>query len=260
MSTTNNTDKSDPKDLLAGIIARYVPIATGVLGICGLALVGMFIYLNQYEDAIDTLKYVFASLLPLWGTWLGTVLAFYFSKQNFEAANRSVRSLVETLTPKEKLEAEPVESIMMKFSELKGDNLKADEVAENLLIVDVINKITKEDIKRWPIFKEGIYQYILHKSTLDDHLTHRLLTDKLTPEELSKLTIQDMIDNGTAWTKQVLKEAAGFLAPDASLYDAKKLMDASPACNDVFVTKSGKADEQVLGWVSNVDVARVAKF
>ena len=34
--------------------------------------------------------------MPLFGTWVGTILAFYFSKANFEAATKSVTKIAET--------------------------------------------------------------------------------------------------------------------------------------------------------------------
>jgi hypothetical protein len=42
-------------------------------------------------------------ILPMIGTWVGTVLAFYFGKEQLEAATRSVTSIARELTPDEKL-------------------------------------------------------------------------------------------------------------------------------------------------------------
>jgi hypothetical protein len=42
-------------------------------------------------------------ILPMIGTWVGTVLAFHFGKEQLEAATRSVTSIARELTPDEKL-------------------------------------------------------------------------------------------------------------------------------------------------------------
>lgn len=38
-------------------------------------------------------------IIPVIATWVGTILAFYCGKQNFDAANEQVRKIVEKLTP-----------------------------------------------------------------------------------------------------------------------------------------------------------------
>ena len=42
----------------------------------------------------------------------------------------------------------------------------------------------------------------------------------------------------------------------ATLAEAKSTMIARPCCSDVFVTKLGNRTEAVLGWLTNVDIAR----
>src|SRR4051794_9075198 len=59
---------------------------------------------DQIKLAFSILQYVLGVLLPLWGTWIGTILAYYYSKDNFEVANKSVQQLVDKLTSDKKLE------------------------------------------------------------------------------------------------------------------------------------------------------------
>lgn len=254
------TNNGDFKDVIAKIISTYVPFATGILGFAGLLLVAFFIYVGEYEEALDTLKYVFTALLPIWGTWIGTVLAYYFSKQNFEAASKSVQNLVDSISPREKLETLLARDIMIKFEDLKCDNLAKGEAVDDLTIVSIRQKIIDAGIKRWPIFQEKVYKYIFHKSTLDDYLTDKLLKDKLPEAELNALNIAKMKSDNIPWIQRVIKDAAVFIPETASLYDAKKEMDKHEACNDAFVTKTGNKDEEVLGWISNVDIAKHGKF
>jgi hypothetical protein len=43
----------------------------------------------------------------------------------------------------------------------------------------------------------------------------------------------------------------------ATLAEAKSTMDEIKSCQDIFVTKDGKPDDPMTGWISNI---RLAKF
>jgi len=45
-------------------------------------------------------KTAFTAIIGLDGTWVGAVLAFYFSKENFDAASASTQKLVDSITTK----------------------------------------------------------------------------------------------------------------------------------------------------------------
>src|SRR5204862_7355341 len=53
----------------------------------------------------DMAKYVLATILPVVAGWVGTVLAFYYGKENFEAGTKSVTTAAQALTSKDKLDA-----------------------------------------------------------------------------------------------------------------------------------------------------------
>ena len=62
-------------------------------GLIAVTILGAFvILLAAKNDRGDAAKLVFGSLLPLLGTWVGTVLAFYFAKANFESPQRTPRT------------------------------------------------------------------------------------------------------------------------------------------------------------------------
>ena len=78
-----------------GVIAQWVVIGSAV----GLVLLSIVVIWaakdKQGKELIETTRMVYTSLLPLLGTWVGTVLAYYFSKDNFEAATKSTRDNLE---------------------------------------------------------------------------------------------------------------------------------------------------------------------
>src|SRR5262249_1611345 len=95
------------------ILALAVLIAS-VTGISLLSITIIWKSGNTEESA----KTVLTSVLPLLGSWVGTILAFYFSKENFEAATRSVTELAKQITPQEKLQSTPVRDKMIRKNQM----------------------------------------------------------------------------------------------------------------------------------------------
>ncbi|SEB77086.1 hypothetical protein [Rhodococcus koreensis] len=65
-----------------------LPSFAGILAISVL----MVIYAAP-DNREEVARLVFSAVLPLFGTWVGTVLAFYFARDNFEAASESTLRL-----------------------------------------------------------------------------------------------------------------------------------------------------------------------
>jgi hypothetical protein len=59
-----------------------------------LGCVGIGALLINKSNNPDQIDKVFSALVPLFGTWAGTILAFYFARENFDSANQSVQRLV----------------------------------------------------------------------------------------------------------------------------------------------------------------------
>ena len=256
---TNDLISKDMRARIAKYITTWVPVATVLLAVITLIFMGIMVWRGAYNAAKELLQYVFSALLPLWGTWIGTVLAFYFSKENLDAANKNVQTLVDRLNPQEKLEAMMVKDVMMKYDQLYKQELADDETLDEVKLFDIRKNIDTRNIKRWPIFKNCVYQLILHRSIIDQFLTDQVVAGK-TVKALEALKVKDMKNDGNDWIKQVLVDAACFVPEDATLYEAKKKMDESTCCNDVFVTKNGLSTEPVLGWISNVDIVKYGNY
>ena len=66
-----------------------------------LAFIGIFVLgyvVLSWDHSADTTKYVFAAILPLLGTWVGTVLAHYFQKENLAATTKSISDMAKTVS------------------------------------------------------------------------------------------------------------------------------------------------------------------
>lgn len=279
------------RDQIAKTIAVSVIIATGVLGALGVCLAVTYIIkdtTNGVDEAREMLQFIFSSLLPLWGTWIGTVLAYYFSKENFESANKQVRELVNQVkNTNEKLNSLPVTEVMMPFDKIKKIEVPANGDPDKLIIQELYNQLVKDKTRRALIFVGRRIVYVLHKSLLSDFLFRNPALPASSanpptpggntptggsggstpagggnppaPAAPPAPTITDMKNDKDKDILNAFVNGVAIVAKSATLLDVKNLMDNFVGCQDVFVTETGKRDEDVLGWISNVDVMEKTK-
>src|SRR6266566_404189 len=213
---------------------------------------------EQRDQFFDIAKYVLGVLLPVIGAWVGTVIAFYFGQVNFEAASRSAANLVRQLSPREKLQAEPVGHAMMKGNDVTTFKIPADKTETDIKIKELIDDGFEKDKaqprQRLPILDaQGRGKYVLHRSTID-----AFVAPKKHPPDVdeSTLTLKDLLEDPKL--KDYIVNSFMPLAPDATLADAKDLMDKNPQCLDILVTQDGTKNGIVVGWITNVQVLNAA--
>ena len=74
----------DPRTKLAFLVTLFSIITVGIISLT--ILVG-----SVFGADLEGAQLVLTGILPLLGTWVGTILAYYFSKDNFETAAASER-------------------------------------------------------------------------------------------------------------------------------------------------------------------------
>ena len=119
-------DASTRKWLAVGIVAA---------SIVGVVLLSAVAILAAGDERAETSRLVFSAVLPLLGTWVGTVLAFYFARANFEAATESTLALagIETATP--------VSRVMIRESDFVAYDVGTSERLEDVPLADVRDKM-----------------------------------------------------------------------------------------------------------------------
>lgn len=244
ISSTGNS-----REKIARLISTSIPIATIILAVIAI-LFALFLIKDDSDKAISILKYTFTALLPLWGTWLGTILAYYFSKENFESANENVRKLVNQVsTVTEKLQNIKAKEVMIPATDIKQTIKVFDSEIElnECKITDLISYLKKINQNRLPLFINKSLKYIIHLSTFDRFI--RLMIEK--GKDYRTLTIKDMIYCNDEMVNYSLYKGAAFISEQANLLEAKKIMDANLYCNDVFITATGHQSEKIVGWITD---------
>jgi hypothetical protein len=232
------------RDILAGVIT--------VVSIVGVILLAVVIVVgSEAGKQSETAKDVMGILLPLLGSWVGTVLAYYFSRENFEAATRSVTELAKQITPQERLISTPVRDKMIPKDKIYSRRLPADQVK----LVDTLDALdAQKKGNRVPVLSDKDNPvYVIHRSMIDKYLADKARSG-LDSTALKGLTLQDLL-NEAVDLKKMFETSFATVAETANLADAKNAMDRTPNCQDVFVTKRGSKDEDILGWITNVIVA-----
>jgi hypothetical protein len=200
-------------------------------------------------------SHVMTAVLPLLGSWVGTVLAFYFSKDNFAAATRSVSELTKQLTTQEKLQATLAKEKMIPRSQMF-----AIPVTREQKLSDILEKLKQANKgMRIPFLAQQDYpRYVIHRSVIDRFLADRAINPSSPPINLADLTLDDMLSDPDL--KNAIEQSIATVGESATLADVKELMDKNPHCQDVFVTKGGTKDEPALGWITNAIVEENTKL
>jgi hypothetical protein len=252
---------------LARRVTTGALIFVGVVASITLTSAGIYALIGPTPEKsaffFDVAKYIMATILPVVAGWVGTVLAFYFGKENFEAATRSVTSAARALTSKEKLAATVTGSLGKKRSEFKALSLTADESKDPASVkLDRIEAGFTEEKKkdkpyeRLPVLLANDVPYmVLHRSTLNSFLVDKKREPDGKDKDAKDYTLKDLFQK----VEYLPKDSFVTVGPDATAAQAKTDMEKIGNCSDVFVTADGTRQGAVTRWITNVDLLEAAE-
>jgi hypothetical protein len=199
------------------------------------------------EKKEDAVKLVLAAVLPLLGSWVGTILAYFYSSESLKNATSSVATLTQHLTGLDRLRATLVRDKMIKRADFKGvetrplNVIKVSEARQTLEAAGV-NRLMVLDANDIP-------KLVVHRSLLDRFVATKSLAAP-PPANLSDLTLKDMMDDPVF--RALLGSTFEMVREEATLAEVKSRMERTPNCQDIFVTRTGSKSEPALGWITNV--------
>ncbi len=214
-----------------------------VIGISAIVLLFVTYKILSHNNAgPDDYQFVYSSILPLLGTWVGSVLAFYFGKENYEAASRQYEKMIDKLTP-EILDDVMVNQIMISKKTMvlkKWEDIKTKTVKE---VTDFMMEIDKS---RLPILDtQGKIKYIIHASILSKPVKDA--SDKSKPVDTAQ-KMEDFIKIYTGMVDQIV-----LVKENEILEKVREKLNATPNCKDVFVED---VNGNLLGWITDTLVLR----
>ncbi len=257
-------------------VLAYVVVVFAFIGIFWLARA----VLGAKDDhSLENVKYVFAAVLPLLGTWVGTVLAHYFQKENLAAATQSITSLASKVAGTDKLQSTLAKDVMIKPDQIETlpDNYlnqKMTDVNAKASLSELSDHLKDVSKDRLPLFtdnqekpedrtyqKKGAPAGVVHQSTINSFIqAYTSLPNSPDKKDPKDLTLGDLVSDTKCNYKSVFDNSFGVVAEDSTLGRAKAVMDSidqkipsgiKENCCNIFVTKTGDIKEPVLGLVTN---------
>lgn len=218
-------------------------VSTGLVLIAILSLVT--ILLADPKDKFESSKWVFNATIPVIASWIGTILAFHFGRENYESASKQAIAL-----NKDTIEDINVENIMIDVKTIfyrKAESVDYDKI----LLNDILKEYTDAEKDRIPIFSNDfIPRLIIPRSVLAEYINQKNLSGK------TDLSLKDFItDNKNKYSNET---EAGFviISKTNSVEEAFNKMSSIKSCKDVFVTDNGKESGKAIGWVTNTLINR----
>jgi Na+-transporting NADH:ubiquinone oxidoreductase subunit NqrC len=232
-------EKKDQREKLSMVIligSLLVIVAVGTVAII----------LKPAENSIT----IFNMILPMVATWVGTILAFYFGRENFESASRQVQNMASKMS-KEPSGGMLVTAVMKPFDDMIYYQIVEGKSEADITLEVLQQKLAlKDKASRIPIVDENkVLRYMIHESSINKYLASgKTKTD----------TLKQFLD---WWMKEYSVEfifnKAFIIVPEkTALNDANEKMEQLPYCRDVFVTRGGNPQEPVTGWISNITLLK----
>lgn len=232
-----NNSRKQQRELLSLII-----LFGSLMALFGLALAVIIV------DKTKTVT-IFNMVLPVVASWVGTILAFYFGRENFESANKQVREIVQKAATVEKTKTVGITTIMKPFADMKSYRLSQGQTDDQVLISD-LQKLLEGKVNRLPVVDmNNVVKYMIHEASIDKYIAKGGSTDSSLADFLG--------EQKKLGFEFGLNHAFVVVGEKASLLEANAKMEEYPFCRDVFVTRGGTPQEPYIGWVSNV---RLIKF
>lgn len=232
-NASSHVDVNAPtRSLLAPLI-----ISIGTAGIVVLALTIIIVFASVTDDNIrenlDTLLLsIFSAVLPVFATWVGTILAFYYSNESFKQASDAARGAAGG----EKSEELGKSARLIPYDKIARLDLKPDERAEAVLMKRIRDQ-----------FNPPASRIVIFSNTKKPLYIIRKKLDFSASEQTPAQTVEEYL---TRDKNKADAQNFKFLPLKATVEDARAMLNVYRVA-DLFANDSGSADEPVKGWLTD---------
>lgn len=228
--------QSKSKSEFTQSIAKWILIVAFV----SITVIAIVVILRSPDDAMTVLN----TLLPVYGTWIGTVIAFYFGAKNFQTASEQSRALYKE-TQKVEGQSLLINQVMRKLADMTVFVLKEGITDEGITIQELKDKYG-ENVTRLPVLNADTSpKYMIHKSKLDAFISGGGTYEATLADFFAKQQVEFGVDQGFV-----------VVAESENVANAKSKLEENSTVQDIFVTKNGSSKEPLLGWVSNIRLTK----
>lgn len=225
-------------------------IALGAGGVVVISAIAILAAARGAQETSGVIQQIFPALIGLFGSWVGTVLAFYFGQDNFDAASQQNRSMIrETVmrsgNPNDQT---PLRDIMVPVASLMRKS-NADGNLPNTLTMQKLDDLLSDGDSRLFILGSGnVIEYVVHRMVVDAYLRKRK------DEDAGYDPVSDSFANMLgypAFKARVDSDIMVFESETATVRSAKQKLASNRQAWDVIVTRDGSKSSEMTGWVAN---------
>jgi len=249
----------ETRTLLAFLITAFAIVGTSTLSVA-------IIVNGKPEEVEKRASLVLNATLPLFGTWVGTVLAYYFARENFQAASESTQRFAE-LNLQANNNSNDLQFILVETAMVP--KIKMFFVSDvSTKISETVKNLDDKNQRRLPIlFSDGKINKLVYYEDISKYVNSETARENpQTPPDLNPQTPPNLNSIKNLTLENYLNESKNTFRifatvnPKASLSYAKEAMKLiSPDCRDVFVTEDGKDTSAVIGYLTNIDFDKFSK-
>ena len=130
-----------------------------------------------------------------------------------------------------------------------------DNKSLNEIKLDELYELLNETITRVPVLNEkNVLKYVIHQSIIFKFIVESGIaaSDSSKSFDVRNLTLEDFLSY--PGIRELVEDAIAFVPNTATILEAKEEMEKINNCQDIFVTKTGNREEEVFGWLTNVDI------
>lgn len=220
----------------------------------------------EVKDRLQILQLLVTALLPLFGTWVGTVLAHYYSREAYQTAADAARLQsqggVSTLRVFDRM----VPLAKLKFASLDANQELGALPAGKIQAVFDQKLDSGQNVPRAPVLDAGgRFKAIIHDTTwLEMRERYRAkekeaerdgdIKPDLPLSELLKLDRQPSKETFEAYVQRTI----AYVGVGDLLATAVARKRAVAECDDLAVTSSGTEGNPVVGWLGQDELRAAA--
>jgi hypothetical protein len=200
--------------------------------------------------AAEVAKNLFNATLPVLASWVGIVLAFYFSAASQDRTNETLNKMIDK-SPSGPGSGVAVSTKMIPYANIAELYDLAKTPPAKITLADLQTSFAKTlpnggKVERLIFVEGGIFKYVMHSSVLNSFI----VSHPVDPAALATTYFAAMLAD-----EQIAKQIStlvAFVAADATLGVAKAAMEARGA-SDIIVTGTGDRGAPMLGWLGDGD-------
>jgi len=253
----------ETRTILAFLITSFAIVGTSAVSIT--------IVLSKTDNIERRATLVLSSTLPLFGTWVGTVLAFYFAKDNFKEASDSTQRFAE-LSLQSNSNSNNLQSILVEAAMTPKDKMYFIKEISTTTIRSILNDFDNKKLRRVPVlnpddtiievvYYEDLSGYINLKTTIATaEAATATAEEKATAEaavEAAQRAAEEKATPATAATPAVATPAVATPADEVAVDAAAKAAKAKAKAVDAKIAISNIDGLKIDDYLKSSEPRRI---